>query len=144
MFRCPFCGQAHTINIDDLDHSCYVRQGQTDIWEDQFDKSLVKLEISDKDVLIFNNDTEGTPHEWYSDLGLETDWFSCPKCGSSFWIKHWIECHKDPLQYRFESADLCDMCGEEMAWDQIPNSTKYQLMCSNCDWVKPNKTIDGA
>lgn len=148
MFRCPFCGQAHSINIDlvgerlwsSLYHPIDIVDGY---YECQESEEVFVITITESSIEIGYEDGSYVPVFQGTELVLDImeDRFNCPECGSEFWIEHWIECFKDPLKYRFESEDLC-ACGGELYMEQIEGTKKIQWKCEKCNWAKLEKIID--
>jgi predicted RNA-binding Zn-ribbon protein involved in translation (DUF1610 family) len=142
MFRCPHCGQAQeivlnermsVINVNEkkdghgLEGTYLAVQGSLpDTWTE------VNREAKDEFKLMIV--------QFYP-----TGDIPCvnPDCGELEHIDNWLKTWEDPLYSgHLESENLCH-CGGELWMDKIEGTNQYAFICEDCGWVNPNTKVSG-
>ena len=118
-FRCPVCGQAHEMHITVDDVTTVITMN----------KEMDALYVNEKHVPAGTLKVDG-------DIEI-----ACPKCTMKNRVQEWIIAFDDPTMF-FDMEQLCH-CGGELWMDQIPGTSKYGFVCEKCEWVKPNRVVNG-
>ena len=141
LVRCPHCGQAHAIIVNDNTGIYLMRKdyqknefvviAEYGIDDDSFTDACCK---DDTDKQIYFKDLQKQPE--LSDITQfnvtnETELF-CPVCRNSNDFKQWKDAYENPLNF-FETDQLCDACGGEKLPKVIKNKTVY--CCDKCGLI---------
>ena len=141
LVRCPHCGQAHAIIVNDNTGIYLMRKdyqknefvviAEYGIDDDSFTDACCK---DDTDKQIYFKDLQKQPE--LSDITQfnvtnETELF-CPVCRNSNNFKQWKDAYENPLNF-FETDQLCDACGGEKLPKVIKNKTVY--CCDKCGLI---------
>ena len=141
LVRCPHCGQAHAIIVNDNTGIYLMRKdyqknefvviAEYGIDDNTFTDACCK---DDTDKQIYFKDLQKQPE--LSDITQfnvtnETELF-CPVCRNSNDFKQWKDAYENPLNF-FETDQLCDACGGEKLPKVIKNKTVY--CCDKCGLI---------
>ena len=141
LVRCPHCGQAHAIIVNDNTGIYLMRKdyqknefvviAEYGIDDNTFTDACCK---DDTDKQIYFKDLQKQPE--LSDITQfnvtnETELF-CPVCRNSNDFKQWKDAYENPLKF-FETDQLCDACGGEKLPKVIKNKTVY--CCDKCGLI---------
>ena len=145
LVRCPHCGQAHAIIVNDNTGIYLMRKdyqknefiviAEYGINDDGFIDACCK---DDTDRQTYFKDLQKQPE--LSDITQfnvtnETELF-CPVCRNSNDFKQWKDAYENPLNF-FETDQLCDACGGEKLPKVIKNKTVY--CCDKCGLITDYK-----
>ena len=141
LVRCPHCGQAHAIIVNDNTGIYLMRKdyqknefvviAEYGIDDNTFTDACCK---DDTDKQIYFKDLQKQPE--LSDITQfnvtnDTELF-CPVCRNSNDFKQWKDAYENPLNF-FETDQLCDACGGEKLPKVIKNKTVY--CCDKCGLI---------
>lgn len=141
LVRCPHCGQANAIIVNDNTGIYLMRKdyqknefvviAEYGIDDNTFTDACCK---DDTDKQAYFKDLQKQPE--LSDITQfnvtnETELF-CPVCRNSNDFKQWKDAYENPLNF-FETDQLCDACGGEKLPKVIKNKTVY--CCDKCGLI---------
>lgn len=141
LVRCPHCGQAHAIIVNDNTGIYLMRKdyqknefvviAEYGIDDNTFTDACCK---DDTDKQIYFKDLQKQPELpdiTQFNVTNDTELF-CPVCRNSNDFKQWKDAYENPLNF-FETDQLCDACGGEKLPKVIKNKTVY--CCDKCGLI---------
>ena len=145
MVRCPECGQSSTVLVEIDDTHNYLMRKVVNEKKETFE-TVMEL-TSEKDINNILMPASASPLDYHNDImkikipkklkdvdinvSNETK-ICCPVCGNSaHTFKEWVEAFKHPLDFGFETENLCDVCGQE-AVNTFDENKNEVIVCESC------------
>ena len=145
LVRCPKCGQAHCLAVNN-GSKIYMMERQyslnefgiiaefSSIESDEFVNMCCK---DNTDKQLYFNDLQALKFKDDKDFAVNNDTeIFCPVCHESNTFETWKDAFENPLKY-FETEHLCDACGGEKLEKLIKKRKVYE--CESCGLVSDFK-----
>ena len=150
MIRCPHCAQASKAIVRISDTENYLLRKVNKNNKETFE-TVVQLEDDDaitkickplsSDITDYHNDImkiRVSAKLRNTDLNVGNDTLiQCPVCSQTHKFSEWVEAFKHPLDFGFETENLCDVCGHETIEVLNPDKNgKRKMRCESCGYEK--------
>jgi len=147
MIRCPNCGQASKVIVLNVDNQNYLMRVTHENHESHFELviSLSDEKINDickpedADIMDYHKDIMNIKaSSKFKNLDLNVNGYTellCPVCKEKHIFTEWTNAFQYPLQFNFETENLCEVCGGEMI--EIVQKGKKIMKCESCGFEQP-------